>query len=134
MLSLGDIDFWVPEKRIFAFELSLTTVVRQFVQGSFQLHKTEISDFILTGSLGGYSIAIRLINSSLASNRIQPDEFCEKSIFSQNFTSSEQSFVENLLRLQDQKNLDILIGFGEKPFKCLKIQKIKDERELDSIL
>ena len=53
VLSLGDMDFWVPEKRIFAFELSKTTVVRQFVQGSFQLNKTEISEFILTGSLSG---------------------------------------------------------------------------------
>ena len=78
VLSLGDMDFWVPEKRIFAFELSKTTVVRQFVQGSFQLHNTEISEFILTGSLSGYSIAIRLNSSSLATNRIQPDEFCEK--------------------------------------------------------
>ena len=51
VLSLGEMDFWVPEKRIFAFELSQNTVVRQFVQGSFKLHKTESLEFILTGSL-----------------------------------------------------------------------------------
>ena len=78
VLSLGDTDFWIPEKRIFAIELSQKTVVRQFLQFSYELHKTEISEFILTGSLSGYSIAIRLNSSFLAKNRIQPDEFCEK--------------------------------------------------------
>jgi hypothetical protein len=69
----------------------------------------------------------------LCTAKVQPDTFCENQIFAQMHTSSELNFIENLLNLQQKKYLDIF-WYGETPLKCLRIQKIKDEKELDSIL
>jgi len=88
----------------------------------------------VTGHLCQQLLALRLSSDALLANNIEADAFCEGHIFAKKFTDSETSFVENLLRLEEKNYLNILIAINEKPLRCVKLQKIKDEQELDQIL
>lgn len=64
-VSLADFDFSVPQKQVHEFDLSDKTIMKQLFQGSFELHKTESSKFVVTGHLCQQLLTLRLSSDAL---------------------------------------------------------------------